>query len=161
MFILCVALDAIARETEGMKMKHFYVLTSNFDIATELAKEESFRHPGEYSPQDYSKLHRNEYGMLQTLLNSYHFLLGGVPQETCPWCGGAPELIRITPEPDCIYKPMKMFFKCEKCGSQGPVLYVNEYIENKTVKIYEDLCKRRYECRMQWDYKFVNPYDTA
>lgn len=144
-------------------MKHVYLHTSDHNSREIFKNEEKFAPPFEYPPLDYSKSLRNEYGRIESRGNYYHILLGKIPQERCPWCGIEPILRIITnqnniPDPQI---PIKMFYCCPQCGSQGPVLHVNTAVQEdkKMMEHFKDFVRQRYADRRMWDADLINPYE--
>ncbi len=134
-----------------MTRNSVYVNSSDLDTIKIIKNEPSFEHISQYDPYAYPKAHQNEFGRLKTPLNYYHFIIGQVHQENCPWCGGPPLLKRIKHDDGLGFSIYAL--ECIRCGSRGPLLNVSSQREND--KEFMDECQNlmfaRYKRRRTWD----------
>ena len=143
--------------------KHIYLHTSNLNYKRDIKDDRNFEPCIHYSVKDYQKISKYEFGRINTNENYIHIIMGNIPQENCPWCGSIPKLIKLPDEEiRDILLPSKYCIQCYTCGSRGPVLNVNCTSEQNSpyMEEMENLIKRRYERRNQWDHDFINPYDS-
>jgi hypothetical protein len=139
-----------------------YFHSSNLDYMRNLCNEKSFDPVYQYPSQQAKLAHPNEYGRIRTYNIDYHFLLGNLRNSDCPWCGCSD--VHVKKEENKTYEPTNPFDKdkywmqCCRCGSRGPVVFVDPMISiDDPIKDYIlSLIKERYSQRLGWDSKLEN-----
>lgn len=139
--------------------KHLYFYSSNLEYARDLKDESCFEYLYQYPKNEIEKAHENEYGRIKTKDTYFHFLIGTIRNNDCPWCGCSE--ICLKKEEDKSYGTMnpfskdKYFMQCTHCGSRGPVVFGEPSITNdKDFNEYLiSLIKENYSRRLSWDSK--------
>lgn len=136
--------------------KHIYLHTSNLEHIRRLKEDLAFEPTHEYNPSEFEHSHQNEYGRIKTDQNYYHILIGHVKQKGCPWCGAPPILKKISD--GSITRHAEYVMQCINCGARGPVLNVNQFMEQNKDAMSEvqSLMEHRFSHRLPWDEGLKN-----
>ena len=139
--------------------KHFFLHTSDLENIKYIKEDIKFKLTFQYPEWELAKTHRNEYGRIETQQNYYHFLIGQMKQENCPWCGCGCNIEKVSES--SIVSHARYCMICLYCGARGPVLNIAPTVENDPVAVeqYKMLIKQRFETRRPWDANLENVYE--
>lgn len=132
---------------------HIYVNTDILNVKY-LNKDEMLKPICVNDYEMYEKLCKNEFGIIETGESIFHFIVGPVKNNGCPWCGLEPNLVmdvRLSCE-------REMYIYCPQCGSRGPLLKVPFEHEKEVPLDYRAILAEIYSNQMPWYKFFKNPY---
>jgi hypothetical protein len=137
---------------------HLYFHSSNLDQLKYLKEDIDFYNISQYSDKESSNRLQYEYGKIETQINSLHLIVGCPPQKNCPWCSGESQIVMHSKSE--ITGSSSFCVRCNKCGSQGPVLNITRSaMSEKEMEEFNALLWNRYNRRVPWDKGFINPYE--
>lgn len=131
-------------------MKAVYLHTSDFNVAEILGQDPGFMPACEYMMTH--SLTRHEYGRILGYGAVFHYLIGNIRDDGCPWCGKEPRLKEIL----TTHPYMRSFcLECTNCYSRGPGCSVrtDSLAENHVMDEMLKLMRMQYATRRQWDHK--------
>ena len=130
--------------------EHIYLNTSNMASYEIIRNDSRFEPVNEYPIYESLNLHHNEVGRLKSMDNYYHIMLGSIPQNLCPWCGGPPLFTKVSENKNFSTYAMV----CYQCGSRGAEINVHSsaMMDEKQMAEIRNISEAKYRHRLPWDY---------
>ena len=129
--------------------KNLYFHSSNLEYMEKLNSIEKFEPFYKYKAIENINKFQYEFGRIKIGDIYFHFLLGKIKQEGCPWCKG---ICKIKHVDENHYTNAYLFIYCVSCGCQGPKLNYIKTIENpEFILNLEELAWNHFNHRKPWD----------